>query len=134
MAGSFTLQLDRFAAKANGNMDLVVRKVCFDIFARVIMRTPVDTGRARGNWMAGVGTMPIGETGAIDKGGAATAEAIQGVSLSAKAGDIVYLTNTLPYILKLEQGWSSQAPSGMISVTLREYPGVVEDAAREVNP
>jgi hypothetical protein len=48
------------------------------------------------------------------------------------AGKIIFLTNTLPYILRLEEGYSKQAPIGMVYTTLREFPQVVESAAGSV--
>lgn len=133
MAGSFALDIGRFVAKANGNIDLVTRKIALDLFTRVIRRTPVDTGRARGNWMSSVSTMVLQETGAIDKsGGNAISKAASTVQ-GAKGGDVIYLTNTLPYILRLEEGSSTQAPNGMVALTVQEYPGVVQKAVSEVN-
>lgn len=130
----FALQIARFAKKAQGNMDMVVRKVTLDLFARVVRRTPVDTGRARGNWQVGINSVPRGETGAGSEGkvaakavvGAATADAIR-----AKMGDRVFIVNSVPYIFRLERGSSKQAPAGMVTITLREYHGVVEIAAGE---
>ena len=131
MAGTFALDLSRFVAKAKGNTDLVVRKVCLDSLTRVVMQTPVDTGRARGNWMCGIGGIPIGDVGDVDRGGGKTIERISTVVDGAKTGTVVYLTNTLPYIMALEQGSSKQAPAGMLATTLREFPGVVEKAGKE---
>ena len=133
MSGKFAFDLSRFVAKAKGNVDLVVRKVSFDIMARVVMKTPVDTGRARGNWMCGIGTAPMEPSQALDTGGGKTIERVSTVIDGAKAGTVVFLTNTLPYILALEQGSSRQAPAGMLATTLREFPGVVEQVGREVS-
>jgi hypothetical protein len=33
---------------------------------------------------------------------------------------VVYITNNVDYIIKLEEGHSQRAPSGMVSVTLAE--------------
>jgi hypothetical protein len=53
--GNFELDIQRFVDKANGNINLVVRKVALDLFTRVIMKSPVDTGRfgAIGRWRSG---------------------------------------------------------------------------------
>lgn len=133
MSSTFSLDVGRFVKKAKGNLDLVTRKVALDIFTRVIRRTPVDTGRARGNWMCSVSNYTLQQTGVIDKSGSSAMTDAAKVVEQAKAGDIIYLTNTLPYILQLEEGSSQQAPQGMVSLTIREYPGVVEAAARGVN-
>lgn len=149
MAGSFSLDLARFARKVEGRMDLVVRKVCLDVFSRVVLKTPVDTGRARGNWMTGIGgyvTDSPYQGGKRRKSkadrskphrtnyGASTQASmvrIEATAVAARAGQVVYLTNSVPYILRLEEGSSTQAPAGMLTTTLREYPGIVENAASE---
>lgn len=138
MAGRFALDVSRFTKKAQGNMDLVLRKVLLDLFTRVIRRTPVDTGRARGNWMCSVSQAAMQQTGVLDRtsagrGGGQAIAAMSETALNAKVGDVVYLTNTLPYILQLEYGSSKQAPAGMVGITLQEYPGIVEMAAGEAD-
>ena len=48
-----------------------------------------------------------------------------------KAGHVFYLVNNLPYIRRLEQGWSQQAPAGMVAVTVSEFQQTVARAATE---
>ena len=43
---SFNADLQRFADKTGVKLDLVVRKVALDIYEKVTVKTPVDTGRA----------------------------------------------------------------------------------------
>jgi hypothetical protein len=133
MMGTFALDISRFVAKANGNVDLVIKKITFDIFHRVIMKTPVLSGRARGNWAPSIGEPAAASNRPVDPSGSATiAEMSSVVNGQMTAGKIIFLTNTLPYILRLEDGYSQQAPVGMVYTTLREFPGVVESAAGSV--
>jgi hypothetical protein len=48
--GNFVADISSFVKKAKGNTDLAVRKMVFEVFKRIVKRTPVDTGRARGGW------------------------------------------------------------------------------------
>lgn len=41
----------------------------------------------------------------------------------------IFLTNNLPYIERLERGWSKQAPTGMVALTVAEFGGIAADAA-----
>lgn len=130
MTGSFTLSLKRFATRTKADIHLAIRRNCFEIFARVVRRTPVDRGRARGNWLCSVSQAALEESGRLDRGGDATiaemARALEGM----RVGQVVFFTNTLPYILPLEyEGHSPQAPAGMVNVTLQEFPGIVADTA-----
>lgn len=119
--GTFALDLSRLVEKAKGQTDLVVRKVMLETFRSVVMRSPVDTGRFRANWVLGYGA-PNKTTGEeTDKsGGAALGKIAEGVQ-SARIGDSsLFLTNSLPYSFELENGSSRQAPAGMIRLTLTE--------------
>ncbi len=43
----------------------------------------------------------------------------------------IILSNDAPYALRVENGWSSQAPSGMLRRAWMDYPRLLEQAARE---
>ncbi len=130
MATNFELQIAKFVEKAKGNVDLVVRRVSLDLFKRVIMKSPVDTGRFRANWQVAIESIPGGTLDATDKHGAATIARIMPDVLKMKAGETIYLVNNLSYARQLEYGWSKQAPAGMVRVTVQEYGAVVAGAVR----
>ncbi len=122
---AFSADITAFIKKAQGNADAAVRAVAVEVADRVIDRTPVESGAARGNWTGGIGAPDLAKTGRLDPGGAVTRAAVAAALASAKAGDVLYVTNTLPYILNLEHGSSKQAPTGMVSTTLREAADIV---------
>lgn len=128
---SFTLDLQRFRAKASGRMDLVVRKVVLDLLSRVVLITPVDTGRARAGWSVGVNSVPSGTLAETDKTGSRVINKAKSIIKQVTGGDVVWIVNGVSYVLYLERGSSSQAPAGMVAVTLRNYPGIVEKATSE---
>lgn len=130
--GNFALDIKQWTDKANGNVDLVVRKVALDLFSRVISKSPVDTGRFRGNWQVAIASIPAGTLDLTDKDGSATIAKADAEVLKLKAGDIIYLVNNLPYSRRLEYGWSKQAPAGMVRLTVTEYGAVVSNAVSEV--
>ncbi len=104
---------------AGDKFDEVIRGTLLDMTRRVILKTPVDTGRARGNWQASINTPASGELETRDKIGSATISEAAPETQSAP-GQIYYLTNNLPYAQRLEYGYSNQAPSGMVRLTLTE--------------
>ena len=110
-ARRFTLELNE-QAKAQSENGLVDfhRKVCNDAFGRIVRRTPVDTGRARGNWQMAVNTAPDGELPIKDKGGQATIARGEAALQSLPPFATVHITNNLPYILVLEQGGYPNPP------------------------
>jgi len=131
--GNFTLDIARFVEKAKGNVDLVLRKISLDIFKRVVMKSPVDLGRFKGNWQVAIGNVPAGTLEINDKTGTATISRIEAETLKLKAGQTIYLVNNLEYARPLEYGHSKQAPAGVVRTTLSEFPGIVRAAAAEVN-
>jgi hypothetical protein len=56
---------------------------------------------------------------------------VRGVREEGAAGKVHFLTNNLPYALRLEYGWSKQAPHGMVGVTVKEYQQIVDKAVKE---
>ncbi|MFZ3193688.1 MAG: hypothetical protein WA154_10860 [Moraxellaceae bacterium] len=110
---SFSKDLGRFRVRTETAADRIVRGLTIELFAGVVRDTPVDTGRARGNWSTTVGQVPAGARERLDQsGGAAIAEVV--AETPEKVGNKVYLTNNLPYIMPLEEGYSKQAPAGMV--------------------
>ena len=74
---------------------------------------PVDTGRARANTIVSIGSPVYQVLDRYDKSGGNTI--MEGVTrlTGLEPYTVVYLQNNLPYIEKLEDGHSKQAPIGM---------------------
>tara|TARA_R100001440_G_C2521804_1_gene118953 strand:- start:1760 stop:2191 length:432 start_codon:yes stop_codon:yes gene_type:complete len=126
----------------------VVRGTVLGMFSRIVKRSPVDTGRFRGNWQITIDAPATGQLGA-DKGGgraiAAATSVAQGQRFPANA---YFITNNMPYGEKLEfggyptapknptgktqGGFSAQAPSGMVRVSIAEFEKVIKEAAAKV--
>lgn len=125
MAGpaEFERNMRRHGRNVERNAAKMVRKAALAIDTAVVLATPVDTGRARANWQASLNA-PAGSAieayspGAAGSTGAANAaaamEQAKGVIAGHKPGQSIYLTNNLPYIGKLNDGHSAQAPAGFV--------------------
>lgn len=126
----FGVQLGAFCRKAGARADLAARYAGLMIFERVILRTPVDTGRARANWQATVGQPAEGQLELFDPSGSGAVAGAQAAALGWNlAAGSLFLANNLPYIEPLENGWSQQAPAGMVRLTLMEFQELVDQAA-----
>ncbi|PYD05940.1 hypothetical protein [Pseudomonas syringae group genomosp. 3] len=88
-------------------------------------------GRFRGNWMFGIGAPNNTITEEVDPSGSKSNARIANGVLEFRAGDVAYITNSLPYAIPLEFGHSTQAPNGMVRVTLTKFQKTVEDAIRK---
>jgi hypothetical protein len=91
-------------------------------------------GRFRGSWVVTVGQASTVAPPRIDKAGGKTIAAGQAVLAEAHLGTVIYMLSNLPYSERLEYGWSTQAPGGMVRVTVAEFQGIVNDAVKQVAP
>jgi hypothetical protein len=126
---------------------LFQQKIALLALQRIVDKTPVDSGRARGNWQVTVGEPATTVLDAKTKTGVRSKQKgttrILGVS---KPFQIIWMANNLPYIEVLEDGgfippdpgvtsdqrkgrkgrilvqggYSVQAPQGMVAVTISE--------------
>lgn len=88
-------------------------------------------GRFKGNWQVSINREPTGETGLIDPSGAQALSSGIAVAHTAIAGHTIYLQNNVPYAVRLEYGWSSQAPAGMVRITVARFQQIVGGAVQE---
>lgn len=124
---SFASDLRKFRETTLGRLDRVRRGSILELFTLVIDATPVDTGRARGNWQTTVG-QPA--QGVVDRRGSSVAIA-EVVANLGSLSDVVFMVNNLPYIERLEyDGWSAQAPAGMMRRNIVRWPQIVEARAK----
>lgn len=86
-------------------------------------KTPVDTGRARAGYQAKIDSPPTSDVFLLDE--------VEGETISMAVTEIkklqalpgfhtLFIHSLVPYIEILEQGSSSQAPGGMIRLTMAE--------------
>jgi hypothetical protein len=132
MAG-FQDEVTAWVAKTNAKMELAVRKIALDVFSEVILMSPVDTGRFRGNWQVAIGDVPAGTLEIEDKDGTATISKVQAATMGLEVGQTIYLINNLPYAQALEFGSSQQAPGGMVRLTAQRWHPIVEKVAQELS-
>lgn len=128
--GSFSLDVAKFAGLVPRKMDMALRKVGLEVLSGITLGTPVDTGRARGNWQTTVGAPAEGDLDREDKTGALAIGA-GAVTVNAwKPSDesSLFIANNLPYIEALENGHSKQAPAGMVGVTLARFQDIVRES------
>ena len=122
---SFSIPLDRLAKKYEQDLERVVRQATFQLFNDVQLRSPVDTGRFRGNWNVSY-RAPNYSTQLVSTASRASSEVQKALTLPV--GGITYMSNGLPYARRLEYGYSKQAPSGMVRISVREFRDYVRKA------
>jgi hypothetical protein len=126
MANSkFAVDISKWVDKANGNVRTATKKIIVDIAEKIKVATPVKDGYARNNWMQSFDAPDLSTTDVADKKPRMAAKMPE----MPKGRDFsYYLTNSLPYIRRLEYGYSKQAPQGMVRLTVADYAGVALEA------
>lgn len=141
----FARDIRRFARITEQTMDRTIRAVQLQATELVIEKTPVDTGQARGGWHTSIGAPSTRVGGLKDKGGAATIA--RGRHDASITGSIFYVVNNLPYISVLEfgnygtgpgatqkttrDGYSVQAPEGMVRISVIEIKAAIRRTIRD---
>ena len=116
----FKLSLEKFSKYAEEQFEIIFRKIAIDLDSAIVLSTPVDTGRARGNWFTSLNSPTIMTSNRLGAG-AAISE-IEKVVKTAKIGDTIWMANSLPYINRLENGWSKQAPpNAMVAANVARF-------------
>ncbi|WP_295993473.1 hypothetical protein [Rugamonas sp.] len=148
--GTFALQIAAWVAKTKEDTDQVVRRVLQEVGDELILRSPVGDkekwaenierkerglpalppgyvgGRFKGNWQLGVDEPVTDTLPDIDPSGAASKARMMAAIPPQAAGRHYFITNNLPYAQRLEDGWSKQAPSGMVALTVVRYQAIVD--------
>lgn len=116
---------DRFnviATRLERNTTQLVRDTIVEIGTNVVRRTPILSGKARRNWISQIGDTPSNTLEAPSTPMMGETEAILGVYRMAAAyrtGDVAHITNNLPYIGRLNDGYSKQAPSMFVETAIQ---------------
>lgn len=137
------MDLSKYAEKKKKDIQTFRKQFAFSCFKSIVMNTPVDTGRARGNWQIGVNEDIKEEINRESPNG----ENIMSEPIKlnhCNGDDTIYISNNLPYITKLEyggysknsktgktvNGFSKQAPQGMVGKTLADRQSLMDKALR----
>jgi hypothetical protein len=128
----FRTDMKRIVEKTKDKTNMFARKLVLDLDRRMVLKSPVDTGRFKANWNIGYGSIDTSTSEATDKSGTATLARHQAEVRDA-SGTVIYITNSLPYAYRLEyEGWSKQAPMGMVRTTLAELNSAIRAVGMEV--
>jgi Bacteriophage HK97-gp10, putative tail-component len=101
----------------------VTQGVATELLQQLVVETPIDTGKAKSNWLVGVTVNPTevleprvpGEKGSTSQSTiAATIEEGKARIALRKTNQDIYIANNVDYIGSLNNGTSKQAPSNFV--------------------
>lgn len=146
----FAIDFAKMLKAAGDKAELVVKKSAIQVLSAIEEKSPVGDptlwaesslpapagytgGRFRANWNLSISSIDDSTTEDTDKTGTAAIARAQGKIEGYKMGDKVFITNSLPYAQRLEyEGWSSQAPAGMVRITAMEFDQYVREQAAKL--
>jgi len=117
MAG-WSIPPTAFITQIENDLVKQARIIAMALLGEIVLRSPVDTGRFRGNTTVTVGRPVFENTANVDKTGANTLSAGQAALTGLKPYTVIYIQNNLPYAEKLENGHSKQAPNGVFGLAM----------------
>jgi len=124
-------QIRLIVSSLNGFVERIIKKLTLDIVANLVTApgdggTPVDTGWARANWIPQIGSPRTDVAGTRQQAEAGLLPSDQASGVAAVATGYrlgrgaVHISNNVPYILRLDQGHSKQAPKGFVRRAIRK--------------
>ena len=135
--------MNEYAKKQMVAIHEVRKNYTFALYSSIVKKTPVDTGRARANWNVSAGNPDLSTS-------EETRESPKSISTipDPQGDESMFISNNLPYITKLEyggypnppkggngktvDGYSKQAPEGMVGVTLANNENIFNAAVRSI--
>lgn len=123
----FAKRMDEVAKNVEKTIGKAIVSSTLKGFEELAARTPVDVGTAVSNWKVSLNEPAKGVRKAYSPGRAgSTAESNASAAVVAASralgryseGDIIYITNNVPYMERLNDGYSLQAPAGFVESAL----------------
>lgn len=112
----FAKELAIAVAEVEAKTDKQYRAAVVDLFNRVVIKTPRDTGAAAASWLVGPNN-----TGAIGN-----VEVSFTISDIRPIGAVSVLYSNIPYMKRLSEGWSEQRANGWIQAEVLTWPQTVK--------
>lgn len=135
--------INEWVEDAEYRINETLQTIAIKVGESVVRLSPVDTGRFRGNWQMTIDATSNQSLVRYDPNGQSTINAIAAVANTFTAGQIAYIQNHVLYGNDLEyglyngptakvtdEGYSRQAPAGMVRITEMEFLSIVNEAIR----
>ena len=144
---TFALDLSAFAKKTDARMEAVVRRIVLDVAKSLVEMSPVGDasywqspppkgyvgGRFKNSWDIGFNSIPSAVYRTADASGSSSLGRIEAGMGGKMGGAVHYLVNNTSYAMRLEEGWSRQAPHGMVELTVMKFQTIVDEAAEQLS-
>lgn len=134
--------INQWIDETETRIDETLQTIVMKLGESVVTLSPVDTGRFKGNWQLSIDNGSSSSLVRTDPSGYDTLADMARKVNSFTAGQIAYIQNHVLYGNDLEwglyngptqkvtdEGYSRQAPSGMVRITEQRFARIVNEAA-----
>jgi hypothetical protein len=100
-----------------------IRRLGFLVDQAIVAATPFDTGRAKSNWLMGIYTPPTRQNyNEFDISGSYSLALAAEVAKEYPTDSLpdLWIVNNLPYIQRLNEGWSAQAGKKFVETAIAQ--------------
>lgn len=125
--GDFSLAFKQINDKTDKQLNRIIKKTVFDLTSSIISDTPVDTSRAKNNWFVTFDTPSDNTIDTLDNSGNTAINKANTKIMNNKVPMVYWINNNLPYIMRLEYGWSKQSPAGMVRLNIQRFNKFLKD-------
>ena len=115
----FSVRISDIGRQIEVNSLEVMKNTALVVDQAVVLATPVDTGRARSNWITELNQPTSEIVPASDRSGQGAISQGAAVIAQARQGNTIHITNNLPYISRLNNGYSAQAPASFVEQAIQ---------------
>ncbi len=144
----FRVGIDAWVKKAQAGINDAIVLAATNLVSNIVKGTPVGdpstwaksppddyiAGTARGNWIASINgyTASFNELGYTRSEEEVISDAV--AMIESSIGQTFYLTNSAPYINRLEyEAWSNQAPAGMVRLNVSQFNTLMDNAVKTLD-
>lgn len=141
---NFLEVINQWTVDTRETIDDILQTIVIMVGESVVTLSPVDTGRFRGNWQLSIDAPSTSSLVRYDQDGHVTLADITSKAKTFTAGQVAYIQNHVLYGNDLEyglyngptskvtdEGFSRQAPAGMVRVTEAQFLEIVAEAVRK---
>jgi hypothetical protein len=126
---AFSNDMNRAIVNMRNASEARIKKIALAAYREINKSSPVDKGTFRANWVASTDT--IDRSSDLSKARKDVNEAVTAatavITNGAKLGTTIYISNAVPYAGKLEDGYSPQAPAGIVTPAVTKIKNAIEE-------
>jgi len=126
---TFNDDMNRAMVNIGQTSESRVKRVALAAYREINRGSPVDKGTFRANWVASIDTIDrssdLSKTRNDVSEAVTTATAV--ITNGAGLGTTVFISNAVPYAGKLEDGYSPQAPAGVVAPALTTIKNALDE-------